>query len=477
MTVGEFAPLAHVEIDALVTARGAAVVTGGTGLYLRAALTDLELPPAVDEATLTRVERAVDEDAGAAHAVLAERDPAAAAAVHPNDRQRLVRALALSESGASLARTVDRLWSAETRRPTLVVGLVHLEGRTRPPDPGASRPMFDSGVVEEVRAALAQPLSRTVEKTLGLREIASLDPDEALEHVVDPDGTLCEVPGEVDAADPGHRPAGRGARAGGDRGGHRRRAAEWCRTPSSSLLAMRFEKWHALGNAYVLVAQPDAGMLTPDRVRRLCDSSTGIGSDGVIEVADARRLRARRSRSGTPTARPRRCRGTEPGSRRRGSFATEVTRRSRWRRRAGASVRTVAGGLVRQEIGEAAVGEDEALDLAGERVAFIPVDVGNPHAVVRRDALSRDDLLRIGPALEVHPRFPGRTNVQLASLDSGSVIRVLVWERGAGETSASGSSAVAVGAAAVTRGWCDSPVRVSMPGGELLVAVSGRRSC
>ena len=140
MTVGEFAPLAHVEIDALVTARGAAVVTGGTGLYLRAALTDLELPPAVDEATLTRVERAVDEDASAAHAVLAERDPAAAAAVHPNDRQRLVRALALSESGASLARTVDRLWSTDTRRPTLVVGLVQLEGRTRPPDPGASRP-------------------------------------------------------------------------------------------------------------------------------------------------------------------------------------------------------------------------------------------------------------------------------------------------------------------------------------------------
>ncbi len=184
MTVGEFAPLAHVEIDALVTARGAAVVTGGTGLYLRAALTDLELPPAVDEATLTRVERAVDEDASAAHAVLAERDPAAAAAVHPNDRQRLVRALALSESGASLARTVDRLWSTDTRRPTLVVGLVQpkdaLDRRIRE---RAGR-MFDSGVVEEVRAALAQPLSRTVEKTLGLREIASLDPETAREHVV-----------------------------------------------------------------------------------------------------------------------------------------------------------------------------------------------------------------------------------------------------------------------------------------------------
>jgi diaminopimelate epimerase len=109
----------------------------------------------------------------------------------------------------------------------------------------------------------------------------------------------------------------------------------------------------------------------------------------------------------------------------------------------------------------------------GERVEFVPVEVGNPHAVVRRDVLSRDDLLRIGPALEVHRRFPERTNVQLASPVSRSVIGALVWERGAGETSASGSSAVAVGAAAVARGWCDSPVRVSMPGGELLVAISG----
>jgi len=184
MTVGEFAPLAHAEIDALVTERGAAVVTGGTGLYLRASLTDLELPPAVHDATLARVERAVDEDAHAAHALLAERDAAAAAAVHPNDRQRLVRALALSESGGSLARTVDRLWSADTRRPTLVVGLVlSSEELDRRIQARAER-MFESGVVDEVRAALDQPLSRTVEKTLGLREIASLDRDEALERVV-----------------------------------------------------------------------------------------------------------------------------------------------------------------------------------------------------------------------------------------------------------------------------------------------------
>ena len=473
MTVGEFAPLAHAEIDQLVAARGAAVVTGGTGLYLRAALTDLELPPAVDESTLARVEQAVDEDADVAHGRLAERDPAAAAAVHPNDRQRLVRALALAESGASLSRTVDRLWSAETRRPTLVVGLVVSKDELDRRIQERAQHMFESGVVDEVRAALDQPLSRTVEKTLGLREIASLDPDEAFEACRHPDGALRALPGEVDAADPRHRPAGRRARAGDDRGRHRRARPSGAGHHRLASSAMLFEKWHALGNAYVLVAQPDAGNLTPDRVRRLCDPSTGIGSDGVVEILTHGTGRAEiaiwnpdgssaeMSGNGTRIAAAWLLRDG-------GLSVVEVEATGRRIRSA-----TAAGGLVRQEIGEAVVGEDEALDLAGERIPFIPVDVGNPHAVVRRDALSRDELLRIGPALEVHPRFPGRTNVQLASPDSRGVIRVLVWERGAGETSASGSSAVAVGAAAVTRGWCDSPVRVSMPGGELLVAVSG----
>lgn len=184
MTVGEFAPLAHREIDLLVTSRGTAVVTGGTGLYLRAALTDLELPPPVDPATLGRAEQVVDADANAAHALLAERDSAAAAAVHPNDRQRLIRALALSESGASLARTVDRLWSAETRRPTLVVGLVLSRDELDRRIQERAKRMFESGVVDEVHMALGRPLSRTVEKTLGLREIGSLGPDEAFERLV-----------------------------------------------------------------------------------------------------------------------------------------------------------------------------------------------------------------------------------------------------------------------------------------------------
>ena len=240
---------------------------------------------------------------------------------------------------------------------------------------------------------------------------------------------------------------------------------------------MLFEKWHALGNAYVLVAQPDAGNLTPDRVRRLCDPSTGIGSDGVVEILTHGTGRAEiaiwnpdgssaeMSGNGTRIAAAWLLRDG-------GLSVVEVEATGRRIRSA-----TAAGGLVRQEIGEAVVGEDEALDLAGERIPFIPVDVGNPHAVVRRDALSRDDLLRIGPALEVHPRFPGRTNVQLASPDSRDVIRVLVWERGAGETSASGSSAVAVGAAAVTEAGATAPFACRCPAESSWLRSRDRRSC
>ena len=135
------------------------------------------------------------------------------------------------------------------------------------------------------------------------------------------------------------------------------------------------------------------------------------------------------------------------------------------------ATRTAQHGIVRQELGPALVAQDEEVDVAGERLTIAPVDVGNPHAVVLRDRLSREDLLRLGPAIETHPRFPGRTNVQLARPEPRDLVEVLVWERGAGETSASGSSAAAVAAAAVARGWSDSPVRISMPGGTLVVAV------
>ncbi len=182
MSLGAFATLAHTEIDELVDRYGTAVVAGGTGLYLRAALADLSVPPAAEPALRQRIEREVDQDKGVAHRRLEALDPRAAAVVHANDRQRLVRALELAETGHSLVGQ-DRLWSQAMRLPTLVAGLdvppSVIERRIR----ARAEAMFERGVIEEVRAALAGPLSRTAVKTLGLREIAELDAAEALERV------------------------------------------------------------------------------------------------------------------------------------------------------------------------------------------------------------------------------------------------------------------------------------------------------
>ena len=113
------------------------------------------------------------------------------------------------------------------------------------------------------------------------------------------------------------------------------------------------------------------------------------------------------------------------------------------------------------DVGEVTVGAVESLD----GIELTTASVGNPHAVIRLDDPTRDDLLRLGPLIETHERFPERTNVQLVRVDGRHDLFVLVWERGAGETSASGSSSVAAAAVAVERGWCDSPVTVHLPGG------------
>ena len=108
---GRVQALAHAAVDELVESSGSAVVAGGTGLYLRAALVDLAVPPSVEPGLRTRVEESYDSSAALAHARLQELDPRAGATVHPNDRRRVVRALELAESGSSLIPQEDRLWS------------------------------------------------------------------------------------------------------------------------------------------------------------------------------------------------------------------------------------------------------------------------------------------------------------------------------------------------------------------------------
>jgi tRNA dimethylallyltransferase len=179
MSVGDYAPLAHAAIDELVERIGTAVVGGGTGLYLRAALSDLRVPPAPAAGARERWEEEYDRDPVAAFALLRERDAAAAGALHQNDRRRVVRALELSDAGATLAPEASRLWSEEYRRPTLVCGLdVSRDVLARRIEKRTDE-MFARGVLEEVKRALAVPISRTAEKALGVRELAELPESEA----------------------------------------------------------------------------------------------------------------------------------------------------------------------------------------------------------------------------------------------------------------------------------------------------------
>jgi tRNA dimethylallyltransferase len=183
-SVADYQRLAHEAIDEILADGRLPIVVGGTGLYLRAALSDLELPPPPAPGTRERFEGLYDElGPEAAHELLAARDPAAAAAVHPNDRRRVVRALELTEAGSSLRPGEDRLWSGETRHPTRIVGLdvppEELERRIY----DRTREMFERGVEAEVRLALAGPISQTARTIHGLSDVAELPPDEATEAI------------------------------------------------------------------------------------------------------------------------------------------------------------------------------------------------------------------------------------------------------------------------------------------------------
>jgi tRNA dimethylallyltransferase len=179
-SVGEYAPLAQAAIDEILASGRTPVVVGGTGLYLRAALAELDLPPAPVPGARERWTRLYDEGgAEAAHERLAAIDPAAAEAVHANDRRRVVRALELAEVGASLAPARGRLWSGETRHPTVVIGLDVPQAVLDRRIDERTQAMFDAGVQDEVERALSGPISATARKTMGIDEIAGLSRDEA----------------------------------------------------------------------------------------------------------------------------------------------------------------------------------------------------------------------------------------------------------------------------------------------------------
>jgi len=245
------------------------------------------------------------------------------------------------------------------------------------------------------------------------------------------------------------------------------------------LLELDFVKSHGLGNDYVVADAARFGVtLTPERVRLLCHRHLGLGSDGILEVqaADDRFVVRIWNPDGSLAER------SGNGLRIVAKFLSDhgYTDESAF------SIETVVGPVktevyradgrveaVRLEMGKAAIDRAvTSLPVRGKKLDVTVVSVGNPHCVIFHEPHTRKALFELGPQVENHAQFPARINVQLAEIESHRRVRALVWERGAGHTLASGTSACAVAAACFDRGLVGNAVTVVMEGGQLEVEVA-----
>ena len=251
---------------------------------------------------------------------------------------------------------------------------------------------------------------------------------------------------------------------------------------------MRFHKWQALGNDYIIVEREQLPFaLTPPRVQRLCDMHLGIGSDGILELSppDAPGFVAR-LRILNPDGSEAELSGN--GARE----AVLYLRRAGWTDQTQFSIQTAAGEIrptildertCTLDMGRARLQSPDfpsggadglgTLELHHRTVGFQHVQVGNPQCAIHvpdAEKLQALDLAAVGPAIEHHPNFPNRTNVSFFRALAPDRIRARIFERGVGETSASGTGACGAAIAHVLRGG-DSPVTVVLDGGELTVDV------
>jgi tRNA dimethylallyltransferase len=176
-SAGQYAALAHAEIDSLLAAGRRPIVVGGTGLYLRAALAELELKPPPEEGVRRRwLEQLSERGAPSLHAELAAKAQWAAETIDPNDRQRIVRALELHEAGELEPPDGEsRLWTEDTRHPTLLAGLVCDRDALYERIDARVDAMLAAGAREEVRRAHAAGASETARKALGFEDLLAGD--------------------------------------------------------------------------------------------------------------------------------------------------------------------------------------------------------------------------------------------------------------------------------------------------------------
>jgi diaminopimelate epimerase len=256
-----------------------------------------------------------------------------------------------------------------------------------------------------------------------------------------------------------------------------------------------FFRGHGLGNDYIVMDPQELSFkLSPSNIRTVCDRNWGLGSDGILALDTSKK-----ADFGLRIFNPDGSEAEKSGNGlrifARYLHATRKTKRTHFTVETKGGLVTIElhidrhgdASAVTVEMGEATfkpaalpctLPEEELIQqpitVAGRSLSFTGVSVGNPHCVLFKpagEAWSREDLLALGPLLENHEAFPKRTNVQLAVPTGPKEIFILIWERGAGETQASGSSSCAAASAAVRLGLVKSPVTVKMPGGTLNIQV------
>lgn len=257
-----------------------------------------------------------------------------------------------------------------------------------------------------------------------------------------------------------------------------------------------FFRGHGLGNDYLVMDPKELTFkLTSKNIESICNRNWGLGSDGILALVPSKKAdfglrifnpdgsEAEKSGNGLRIF-ARYLHAT--GKTKKKHFTVEtkggfVTITLHVDRHGDASAATVEMGYATFKPAALPCTLDvpeliqRPIAAAGRSLIFTGVSVGNPHCVVFKpagDTWSREELLALGPALENHRLFPKRTNVQLALPTGPKEIFILIWERGAGETQASGSSSCAAASAAVRLGLVKSPVTVNMPGGTLNIDVA-----
>jgi diaminopimelate epimerase len=253
---------------------------------------------------------------------------------------------------------------------------------------------------------------------------------------------------------------------------------------------MRFYKYHALGNDYIVLDPSESGgRLSQEQIRVLCHRNFGVGSDGILygpiptEQADfALRIfnpdgsEAEKSGNGLRIF----ARYLRDYNKTKQEQFSILTPGGCVRVRIHNEARQVAVDMGRVSFDSTEIPVtgpqrqviNETMQIDGEDLKYCAATIGYPHCVILRENISEAEARRLGPGIEQDPRFPNRTNVQFVQILGRRNIRIEIWERGAGYTLASGSSSCAAAAAARKLGLCDFDMTVQMPGGKLDVTVS-----